>query len=309
KKQLKKAEKRGREDRAKPRLETFAGHDKAPRKADLKRKLEVSRLKRAAAKQEELLRNYIPPKVTTPECPESRRRRRRQDFYDLDTSKWQLRGAARPAPIIGAEPENPHWQEQGEDLFALKGEAFSSHPACRTYLDLKCQLGGACLAAGKSKDAIQHFERCLVLDPSDAVRARRGLVRALMDRSLADRARALIERFRDTDTGAVLSWSLVAIEYISWRLLGEDGSDEAVAAAALEAAYAANPFVAWQLAFADEFADVLEYVDDIRDPAPSTVEEAFQYCSWEAALWQDLEGAAEWIAGWLIARAAPAPQP
>jgi len=52
--------------------------------------------------------------------------RRRRDFYDLDTSHWQLTGAARPAASLpgagGTElvNERDDWQP-GEDLFEKLG--------------------------------------------------------------------------------------------------------------------------------------------------------------------------------------------
>ncbi len=52
--------------------------------------------------------------------------RRRRDFYDLDTSHWQLTGAARPAASLpgagGTElvNEREDWQP-GEDLFEKLG--------------------------------------------------------------------------------------------------------------------------------------------------------------------------------------------
>lgn len=52
--------------------------------------------------------------------------RRRRDFYDLDTSHWQLTGAARPADSLpgagGTELVNERgdW-EAGEDLFEKLG--------------------------------------------------------------------------------------------------------------------------------------------------------------------------------------------
>jgi hypothetical protein len=301
KRQTKKGQKQEKEVRKKPRLARFIGHEKTERKQQIRKKLDVSRLQRALTKQEELLRNYVPPKEVVAVDPELRKKRRRRDFYDLDTSNWQLKGAARPAPIIGAEPFNPHWDGvTGQDLFeTLKGEKFCAHPACKEYLQLECQLAHAMHdGAGHTKDAIPHYKRCLELDPTDAVQARHGLVRALLDQSLADKARALMDRF-PADKGAVFTWSLVAIEYISWRLLSEDGSGKDVAARALAAAYAANPFIAWQLANAEVFQEVVEYADDIKDPQQGSVEEAFQYCSREMGLWADLEGAEDWLKEYL----------
>lgn len=44
------------------------------------------------------------------------------------------------------------------------------------------------------KEAQSRYERCLVLDPADHVKARRGLVRLLLDLGEADKARAVIDR-------------------------------------------------------------------------------------------------------------------
>ncbi len=41
-----------------------------------------------------------------------------KDFYDLDTSDWKLRGAAKPAATIGEEAVfNPHERPCGDDNF------------------------------------------------------------------------------------------------------------------------------------------------------------------------------------------------
>lgn len=61
-----------------------------------------------------------------PPSPQLRKQRRRRDFYDLDTSHWQLTGAARPAASLpgagGTElvNERDDWEE-GEDLFEKLG--------------------------------------------------------------------------------------------------------------------------------------------------------------------------------------------
>ena len=233
--------------------------------------------------------------------PELRKKRRRRAFYDHDTSNWKLKGAARPAPIIGAAPFNPHAEGivTGQDLFALSSAAFCQHPACVEYLRLKCELAQALHnGAGSTKEAIPHYKRCIELDSNDSVKARHGLVRALLDQSAADEARLLMNRF-PLDSSAVFTWSLVAIEYISWRLLNEPGSGEEVAAKALTAAYASNPFIAWHLAHLEVFQEVIEYPDDICNPQDGSVEEAIQYVSREAGLWADLEGVQGWLREYL----------
>lgn len=310
KRAIKKFEKKSKKADAKekPQRKKFVGHDKGPRKEEIKRKLEVARIQRAIAKHEDVMHNYHPPIEQEPLDPTKKRKRKRLDFYELDTSNWKLTGAARPAPTIGAEPFNPHAPgPQGVDVFELKGKAFCSHPCGQEYLKLTCSLAHAMHdGLHHSKDGAVNYRKCIELDPEDKVGARRGLVRALLDLSLADQARAVMEAYPN-DKGTEFSWSLVAIEYIAWKLLDEEGSSEEVALKALEEAYTSNPFVAWYLANAPIFEEVVEHVEEITNPEEGTVEEAFRYCRWEEGLWADLDEVSEWIASFIYDRELPHP--
>ncbi|CAB1121449.1 unnamed protein product [Ectocarpus sp. CCAP 1310/34] len=103
-------------------VDRSGGYESRPKKHANKRRLELARLERLVSKQEELLRDYRPPVHVAPLDPELKRKRRRRDFYDLDTSHWKLTGAARPADSLpgagGTElvNEREDW-EAGEDLF------------------------------------------------------------------------------------------------------------------------------------------------------------------------------------------------
>ncbi|CAN0365411.1 unnamed protein product, partial [Hapterophycus canaliculatus] len=118
--------------------------------------------------------------------------------------------------------------------------------------------------------------RSLELDPADHVKARRGLVRLLLDAGDAEKARAVLERFPD-DRGCEMAWSLAAIEFVAWSVLQEDGSGEDVASEALQQACLANPFVAWNLAHREIFDQVVEHADEIESPPAGSVMEAFWY--------------------------------
>lgn len=66
-----------------------------------------------------------------------------------------------------------------------------------------------------------------------------------------------MDRFPE-DNGCDMAWSLVAIEFVSWSVLGEAGSSQELAETALEKAYEANPFLAWYIAYRDIFEEVRE---------------------------------------------------
>lgn len=53
-----------------------------------------------------------------------------------------------------------------------------------------------------------------------------------------------------------MAWSLAAIEFVAWSVLEEEGAGEKVAAAALEVAHKANPFLAWNIAHREIFDEV-----------------------------------------------------
>ncbi|CAN0068373.1 unnamed protein product [Laminaria digitata] len=291
---IKRAKKRRKLGKKPLTRDTSGGHEGRVKKHTNKRRLELARLERLVSKQEELLRDYRPPVHVAPLDPELKRKRRRRDFYDLDTSHWQLKGAARPAASLpgagGTElvNEREDW-EAGVDLFEKfggggdgggagggggggggggdsddnsgdkKGGAFYEGPeACREFLDLNHQLARALHDEGKeskSKEACSRYQRCLDLDPTDHVMARRGLVRLLMDAGRADEARAVIARFPD-DRGCEMAWSLAAIEFVAWSVLEEEGAGQEVAEEALQAACLANPFLAWNIAHKDIFGEV-----------------------------------------------------
>eukprot|EP00904_Undaria_pinnatifida_P001382 jgi/Undpi1/11244/HiC_scaffold_30.g13542.m1 len=307
------------------------GHEGRMKKDTNKRRLELARLERLVSKQEELLRDYRPPVHVAPLDPELKRKRRRRDFYDLDTSHWQLKGAARPAASLpgagGTELVNEREDcEAGVDLFEKFGGAggkgkgrdgdsgdekqgtfYEGPEACREFLDLNHQLARALHDEGKeskSKEACSRYQRCLDLDPADHVMARRGLVRLLMDEGRADEARAVIGRFPD-DRGCEMAWSLAAIEFVAWSVLEEEGAGQEVAEEALKAACVANPFLAWNIAH----KEVVEHADEITDAAEGSVEEAFWYMGREEGLWASLEGSSEWVADFLLRNETLPPNP
>ncbi|CAM9306339.1 unnamed protein product, partial [Discosporangium mesarthrocarpum] len=292
-------------------------HEDRGKKKAIKRRLEVARLDRLVRKQEERLRDYCLPKPKETLDPELRRKRRRCDFYDLDTSHWKLRGAARPAAFLpgagGCELVDERDNTElglGKDLFdKYKDGGFYEGPeACREFLDLIHQLARALHDVGQTKEALPWYERCLVLDPVDHVKARRGLVRLLLDSGDAAAARAVIDRFPE-DGGCELAWSLVAVEFVSQMVLKEEGAQEEVVEAALEQAYNANPFVAWFLAHQETFDKVVEHVDEIVAPVEGSVEEGFWYMFREAGLWASLDGVGGWIGNFLLSNEILPPDP
>ncbi|CAM9622638.1 unnamed protein product [Chrysoparadoxa australica] len=324
------------------RLDRFAGHDEKKRKESIKRRLEVQRLTNAVKRQEELLlgdqtlatqvanlgpggfvapskrlnltlhcSGNVPVEEPVKVDPVLKAKRRKRDFYDLDTSHWKLRGAARPASEVFAPPENPHEKliGSGEDLFESQAGRFWEKEQCREYLRLLRDKGEAQRRGGKPKAAIESLKKCLELDPLDNVMARRALVLCYMDTSEADQARKLLEKFPE-DTSCAVCYSLAAIEYISFYLLQEEGSSANSAEAALSRAHDSNPFVAWQLAHLDIFNQVVEHVEDMdKSPLEGSVEEAIAYSYWDMGLWDDLDGVCDWVRDWLAKHGHTPPAP
>mmetsp|Transcript_22273 Transcript_22273/g.42413 ORF Transcript_22273/g.42413 Transcript_22273/m.42413 type:complete len:223 (-) Transcript_22273:47-715(-) len=143
--------------------------------------------------------------------------------------------------------------------------------------------------------AVAAYEECMKLDTQDKSIFRRPLVSSYLEVGLAEKARALMEQF-STDTSTVFRYSNALIEFISWKLLGEPGASEELAAKSLRLAFAANQYVAVVLTCAEVFLEVITGAKEIRNARQGTVEDAFEYCAWDHALWLETDGAREWLA-------------
>lgn len=156
------------------------------------------------------------------------------------------------------------------------------------------QLAEACCNAGMPDRGIKHYETCMSLDTDDSMRSREGLTCVLVDEGRGAEARELIDKFKG-ENSAVLAYCQVIIEYVSWEVLEEEGSSEEVVREAFLKAFKLNPFIAVFIAGHETFFQVVEYIEEIREPVAGSIEEAFLYCSQNIGVWLDTVGAYSWI--------------
>jgi len=190
-----------------------------------------------------------------------------------------------------------------QNIFSLFRGKFASEnapqPQCRNYLSLLNQFGLLNLEAKRFKSARMAFKECMELegnDPSLVVSpARCRLMRMYLENNRPDEARKLFQEIPD-DTSAWIQYSAALVEYVSWKLLGEEGSSEQQALEQLSRAIKSNVFCAYHLAFSDTFSKFIEYSADIEDGPEGTLEEAIEYCASEQMnIWIETEGAIDWI--------------
>lgn len=294
-KRKKKAARGGRGAQAFAQLAVDSMQGSRDRKAQGRRRMRVAQLQRAADRQLRELRAF----PVAPPAPRPAPRR-----GPTPPEQWKLKGAARPAALL-ARIAAGELDECGDeipkpvetfDLFAQmeRQGRLGERPETREYLRTLRQLAQACCDAGMPDRGIQNYERCMQLDPADVVRSREGLVCALIDDGRGAEARELLDKYTG-ETSAVLAYCRVILEYVSWEVLEEDGSSEEVVQGVFKKAFALNPFVAVFLAAHETFAEVVEYVEDIKEPKPGSIEEAFVYCCNNIGVWVDTVGAAAWI--------------
>ncbi|KAF1315717.1 hypothetical protein FI667_g15852, partial [Globisporangium splendens] len=260
-----------------------------------RKRMRVVQLQRALDRKEKELKAF--PKYPAPPKPPPRK-------GPTPPSEWKLKGAARPAALL-ARIAAGELDEHGDELkkpietynlyeATLKGGNFSTHAETREYLRIMKQLAEACCNAGMPDRGIKHYETCMQLDTDDSMRSREGLTCVLVDEGRGAEARELIDKFRG-EASAVLAYCQVILEYVSWEVLEEEGSSEEVVREAFLKAFKLNPFIAVFIAAHETFFQVVEYVDDIKEPKPGSVEEAFLYCSQNIGVWLDTVGAFAWI--------------
>ena len=247
---------------------------------------------------------------------------------------WKLRGAARPAWEVydfDTRYVDPHLKEHEEararaarvrNLLSLYRGRFGEmkndeedddangssttdyppQPYCRNFLALLMQLGHLCVEAKKFKMAREAFLEVMELEGTGAdsvvvTTARSRLMRMYLETNRPESARRLWERLPH-DNSAWLRYSAALIEYVSWRLLEEEGSSRSSAEDLLCMAIAASPFCAYNIAFRGTFERVMEYGDELEDEDPGSLQEAIEYThSEQMGSWLGTEGAAEWIQG------------
>lgn len=176
----------------------------------------------------------------------------------------------------------------------------------RSLCRLLKQLAEACCNAGMPDRGIQNYELCMKLDPQDSLRSREGLTCALIDEGRGEEARELLDK-HSSNGSAVLAYCRVILEYVSWEVLEETGSSEAVVQEAFQKAFSLNPFIAVFISAHETFAEVVEYVEEITEPKAGSIEEAFVYCCNNIGVWIDTIGATAWIEKEVAELPAPVP--
>ncbi|CAJ1966909.1 unnamed protein product [Cylindrotheca closterium] len=230
---------------------------------------------------------------------------------------WKLKGAARPAseiydfdtryvdPYLKAHEDAKKKAQRSRNVFALCKGRFGEEqskdvpqPFCRDFLSLLMQMGNLAQQANQLKTARKSFLECLDLDSTPPItNARCQLMRLYMDANRPDSARRLWEKLGPEDPSVWIRYSAALIEYVSWKLLEEEGSTQQTAEALLARAIQTNLYCAYYLAFSDTFIDAIDYGDEIEDAnEDSPLEEAIEYCNSEQmGAWQGTEGACQWI--------------
>ena len=185
---------------------------------------------------------------------------------------------------------------------AKKTIDYPPQPHCRNFLALLMQLGHLCVEAKKFKMAREAFLEVMELEGTgeDSVvvtTARSRLMRMYLEANRPDSARRLWERLPH-DNSAWIRYSAALIEFVSWRLLEEDGSSRSSAEDLLCMAIAASPFCAFSIAFHATFERVMEYGDELEDEEPGSLQESIEYThSEQMGSWLGTEGAVEWMQG------------
>jgi len=244
----------------------------------------------------------------------------------LGPETWKLRGAARPAwevydfdtryvdPHLEAHQKAKEKAQRIRNILTIfKGQfgrmeskeeedgetkPLPPQPHCRRFLSLLMQLGLLNMEAKKYKAAREVFLECIDLDgiTSPVTNARCRLMRMYLEANRPASARRLWERLPQTDNSSWIRYSAALIEYVSWKLLEEDGSSQQTAELYLVRAIKANIYCAYHIAYHDTFESVVEYAEEVEDAEERTLEEAIEYCASEQmGTWVGTDGAIDWM--------------
>lgn len=261
-------------------------------------------------------------------APDFKRKRKGR----LGPETWKLRGAARPAwevydfdtryvdPHVKAHQEALERAKRSINAFHVckgifgkefddEGNEISHSPlmieTCRKFLALSMQLALLSLEAKKYKTAreilleIIQLEGTTTLHPITNARCR--LMRMYLDANRPDSARRLWEKLPPNYSSVWIRYSAALLEFVSWKILKEEGSTQESAEALLVTAIRANIYCAYYIAFFETFQQVMEYTDEVEDAADGTLEQAIEYCnSEEMGNWIGTEGAVSWIKNFII---------
>ena len=265
----------------------------------------------------------------------------RQEEAELEPKKrkgrkgpetWKLRGAARPAwqvydfdtryvdPHVKAHEEAKKKAQRIRNIFSLCQGRFGEQdsadvpqPQCREFLALLMQLGNLCLQANQLKTAREAFLECMALENADhpSTPARCQLMKLYLEANRPESARRLWERLSPDDPAVWIRYTAALIEYVSWKLQGEEDSSEDSVRALMAKAIQSNVFCAYYLAFWESFQHAMDYTEEIEDADEDRpLEEAIEYCNSEQGYgaWEGTEGALDWIRSLILSTLKGNPQ-
>eukprot|EP00554_Chaetoceros_debilis_P006944 CAMPEP_0194077120 /NCGR_PEP_ID=MMETSP0149-20130528/3778_1 /TAXON_ID=122233 /ORGANISM="Chaetoceros debilis, Strain MM31A-1" /LENGTH=498 /DNA_ID=CAMNT_0038758041 /DNA_START=45 /DNA_END=1541 /DNA_ORIENTATION=- len=261
---------------------------------------------------------------------------KRKRSVRLGPETWKLRGPARPAqevydfdtryvdPYIKAHKDALVKAQRSINAFhifkdkfgKLEGgddndgeenqESADDKPSpllidtCRLYLAQSMQFALLGIEGRKFKTARETLLDIISLEGygtlSPITNARCRLMRMYLDANRPGSARRLWEKLPSDYSSVWIRYSAALLEFVSWKVLGEEGSSEKSAMDLLVEAIRGNVYCAYYLSFHDTFHQVMEYTEEVDDAEDSTLEQAIEYCNSEQmGSWMGTEGAVEWV--------------
>mmetsp|Transcript_23840 Transcript_23840/g.35445 ORF Transcript_23840/g.35445 Transcript_23840/m.35445 type:complete len:470 (-) Transcript_23840:416-1825(-) len=248
---------------------------------------------------------------------------------------WTLKGAARPAwevydfdtryvdPYLKAHEEAREKAKRVINAFqyckGMFGDVMDDNnggegkkkvsdllaQTCRSYLSLSMQSALLNLEARKFARARELFLEIIELEGISTLNpitnARCRLMRMYIEANRTASARRLWERLPPDYSSVWIRYSAALLEFVSWKILDEDGSSMESARKMLAYAIRSNVFCAYYIAFHETFEKVMEYTDDVEDAQDGTLEQAIEYCNSEQmGNWIGTEGAVDFLKSAII---------
>ncbi len=176
---------------------------------------------------------------------------------------------------------------------------------CRSFLSLSMQSALLNMEAKKFARARELFLEIIELEGISSINpitnARCRLMRMYIEANRPNSARRLWERLPTNYSSVWIRYSAALLEFVSWKILGEDGSSMETARTMLAHAVRSNVFCAYYIAFHETFEKVMEYTNDVEDAEDGTLEQAIEYCNSEQmGSWIGTEGAVEFVKSAII---------
>ena len=304
--------------------------DSKQKRDEGKNRLHIKRTQRMLEKLRERLENWDDVAEEELIRKEEAERKKAKERLENPTKKgrkgpetWKLKGAARPAHLVYdfdtryIDPyQKAHEEAKKKALrcrnifvlckgkFGFENEQDTPQPYCREYLSLLMQLGNLCMHSQQIKTARKCFLECMELDShlQPITPARCQLMRLYLEANRPDSARRLWERLSPTDPAVWIRYSAVLVEFVSFKILEEDGSSEQKCEDRMIDAIKSNIYCAYYLAFFDDFDRVMEYTEDIEDADDaSPLEQAIEYCNSEQlGAWKGTDGAIDWVRNFIV---------